>query len=548
MQGLCAFVYHTLMPKRPFPGVFPVLILLLVSGCGKVRQEQDEAYCIIPEPVSMQPGHGHFRMTGRCVISFDPGNRELEKAAGIFRDGIRELTDMELHLTGEIPRGNAILLETDPNSDMPAEGYTLTVDRNRVSISASQIQGIRYGLQTLRQMVLCSGNPEGAVILPCVTIRDHPRFNWRGMHLDVCRHFFPVDSVRRYIDFLAMYHFNRFHWHLTEDQGWRIEIKKYPELTRTGAWRVTEDGGKYGGFYTQDEVRDIVRYAADRGITVVPEIEMPGHAQAAIAAYPELGVTGKQLGVMTHWGISPNIFLPSENTFDFLKGVLDEVMELFPSRYIHIGGDEAIKDQWKASRKVQSMMREKGLENEEQLQRWFIGRIGDFLAGRGRTLIGWDEILQGGLTEGATVMSWRGMEGGIRAAREGHDAIMCPYTHCYLNYSQSENEPVSWNRRHVTDLEKVYNFEPVPAELAGTDGEQHIIGAQGCIWTEHLTSLSEVEEKLFPRLAALSEVLWSDPSTKDIDGFRKRLRGQEQMFRSMDINYYHEEFEEVSKN
>jgi hexosaminidase len=465
----------------------------------------------------------------------------------MFRDEIRSLAWIKLQIGTGSPRRKSISLELTDNGQVSKESYHLYIKPSGIRIIASSPQGIFYGLKSLEQLILSRDIQKKGIRVPCVEIKDYPRFTWRGMHLDVSRHFFSADSIKRYIDFLALYKYNRFHWHLTDDQGWRIEIKKYPELTRTGAWRKFPEGivtgendGKpirlYGGYYTQDEIREIVRYASGRYITIVPEIEMPGHSQAAIAAYPGLGVTGKKLEVKKNWGISPNIYNPFEQTFDFLDGVLKEVMELFPSEYIHIGGDEAIKDQWKASPEVQELILNQGLKDEDELQSWFLKKINGFLVQQGRRLIGWDEILEGGLPPGATVMSWRGMDGGIRAAGLGHDVIMCPNTHCYLNFAQAENEPTTWAKRHVTKMEKVYAFEPSPP-ISNKTQEGRIIGGQGCVWTEHIETFRGLENKLFPRIAALSEVLWST-GEKDFNGFMIRLKAQRTLFDKLQINYY----------
>jgi hexosaminidase len=353
------------------------------------------------------------------------------------------------------------------------------------------------------------------------------------MHLDVSRHFFPVEFVKKFIDGLASYKMNRSHWHLTEDQGWRIEIKKYPRLTEIGAWRketmveknfdpYVGDGIPYGGFYTQDEVREIVAYAAERHVTVVPEIEMPGHSTAALAAYPELACTEGPFEVSTIWGVKDDIYCPSEKTFAFLEDVLTETMELFPSEYIHIGGDEVPKRRWEESELAQEVMRREGLADEHELQSYFIRRIEAFLLSHGRRLIGWDEILEGGLAPEATVMSWRGMEGGIEAARQGHDVIMTPTDHAYFDYYQgpAEEEPLAIGG--YLPLEKVYELEPVPEELTEEEGK-HILGAQGNVWTEYIKTADHAEYMTFPRLLAMAEVGWTPAERKDWDDFNRRV-------------------------
>jgi hexosaminidase len=408
-----------------------------------------------------------------------------------------------------------------------------------VLLSASTIVGLTHGLQTLRQLLPAAVErtipfPGMHWAIPAVTIDDAPRFSYRGMHLDVGRHFFTVDFIKRYLDLLALYKFNTFHWHLTEDQGWRIEIRKYPRLTSVGAWRketVVEknfdpyigDRTPYGGFYTQDQVREVVAYAAARSIAVIPEIEMPGHSLAALAAYPELACTPGPFEVGTRWGVFEDIYCPSEQTFAVLEDVLTEVMALFPSRYIHIGGDEAPKTRWKASPIAQEVIRREGLKDEAELQSYFIRRIERFLAGHGRRLIGWDEILEGGLAPEATVMSWRGMDGGIEAAKQGHDVIMTPTSHVYFDHYQGPRETEPFAFGGFTPLEKVYAFEPVPTALSPEEA-RHVLGAQGNVWTEYMKTSDHVEYMVLPRMIALSEVLWSPAGARDYQRFLQRLR------------------------
>ncbi|MGH7220984.1 MAG: beta-N-acetylhexosaminidase, partial [Nitrospiraceae bacterium] len=374
--------------------------------------------------------------------------------------------------------------------------------------------------------------------VPCVQIEDYPQFQWRGALLDVARHFMPKEFVKKFIDLLALHKLNSFQWHLTDDQGWRIEIKKYPKLTQIGAWRketlvgrlehesqkeLKFDGTSHGGFYTQDDAREIVEYARVRHINVVPEIEMPGHAQAAIAAYPELGNTGHLLEVGTKWGVVENIFNPKETTILFLQDVLTEVLEMFPSGFIHTGGDEAVKTQWKASAEVQARIKELGLKNEEELQGYFTGRMAEFLSSRGRRLIGWDEILEGGVPRNATVMSWRGEKGGIAAAQAGHDVVMAPTGYTYFDYYQSrdkDKEPLAIGG--YLPLETVYGYDPVPREIA-PEFRKHVLGSQGQLWTEYLPYPKRVEYMAFPRLAALAEVTWTSKEKKNYAEFLERL-------------------------
>jgi hexosaminidase len=497
---------------------------------------------------------------------------------------------------------NVILLKLDASlARLGDEGYTLEAERQRIEIRAPAPAGIFYGAQTLRQLLppeifrteqkqtpaaedaekFFAGAPLGAPELewfanhpesspdrplrgtassapaestprmrwavPGVTIVDRPRFAWRGAHLDVARHFFPKEFILKFIDTLALHKLNVFHWHLVDDQGWRIEIKQYPKLTQVGAWRKETrvgkegesekfDGTPHGGFYTQEEIREVVEYARRRFIAVVPEIEMPGHAQAAIAAYPELGTTGQPLEVMTYWGVSQNIFNVEESTIAFLQNVLDEVLALFPSKFIHIGGDEAVKDQWRASPRVQERMRELGVKNEEELQSWFIRRMDQFLTARGRRLVGWDEILEGGLADGATVMSWRGVRGGIEAAKSGHDVVMAPSQYTYFDHYQSRgaDEPLAIGG--FTPLEKVYAYEPVPDALSGAE-RQRVLGAQGQLWTEYIPTAEHLEYMAWPRLCALAEVVWTPQELRVWPSFQWRLRTHVLRLQGLGVRY-----------
>lgn len=440
------------------------------------------------------------------------------------------------------PPASGPVVRVDPSwQDPTGEGYRLTVDSAGVVITARTEAGAFYARQTLRQLVRADGT------VPRVVIEDAPRFRWRGMHLDVGRHIYPVEFIKRYIDLLARYKLNTFHWHLTEDQGWRLEIKAYPRLTEVGSCRretvvarnfdpYVGDGIPYCGFYTQEEVRDVVRYAAERHVTVVPEIEMPGHSVAALAAYPELGCGPGPYEVWTMWGVNPDIFCPSEKTFAFLETVLTEVMALFPSKFIHVGGDEAPKEAWRKSPLAQGIIKRERLRNEEQLQSWFMHRIDRFLTKHGRRMVGWDEILEGGLAPGATVMSWRGTEGGIAAARAGHDVVMTPTSHLYLDYYQGDRsyEPLAGGG--MVTLERVYSYEPVPAVLTPAQAK-HILGAQGNVWTEYMKDASHVEYMAMPRMLAVAEVTWSPREARNWASFTDRLPGVLTTLDSLGVNY-----------
>ena len=511
---------------------------------------------IVPLPESLTVRTGQFALNASTVIWADAATASVARQ---FAAWMAPATGLNLAVrVGGTPTGRAIVLRRDARlARLGPEGYELTVTPRQVTVRAREAAGVFYGLQTVRQLLPPEIFREARVdsvpwVMPAVHIVDRPRFVWRGAHLDVGRHFMPKEFVKKYIDLLALHKLNSFHWHLTEDQGWRIEILKYPRLTSVGAWRTQTilgrqpggdsttwqyDGIRHGGFYTQDDVREIVAYARDRFVTVVPEIEMPGHALAAIAAYPELGVTGQPADVGMRWGVYANILNAEESTISFMQDVLTEVLALFPSRFIHIGGDEADKALWKTNARIQERIRELGVKDEHELQSWFIRRMDAFLASKGRRLIGWDEILEGGLAENATVMSWRGTKGGIDAARSGHDVVMAPTSHTYFDYFQSQNqagEPLGVGP--VLPLETVYAFEPVPAELE-PEHRKHVLGAQAQVWTEYLKGPKQVEYMAFPRLTALSEVVWSPADRRNYRDFLGRLEDHLRRLAILDVAY-----------
>lgn len=500
----------------------------------------DSAPAIIPEPVSLVARPGRFVLTAATVISTDRATADV--GAGLA-DDLAPATGWRLAVRDGPADGAGIVLRVDTAlARLGPEGYRLTVTPQRIEIRGSAPAGVFYGVQTLRQLLppaVFRAAPVDHVVwaVPAVVIEDYPRFAWRGMHLDVARHFMPKAFVERFIDLLALHKFNRFHWHLTDDQGWRIEIPQYPRLTAVGAWRAQTlvgpepddttqavyDGTPYGGYYTDADIAEIVRYAARRFVTVVPEIEMPGHSQAAVSAYPWLGATGQPVKVKEDWGVSDWILAPSDSAIRFMEDVLTQVMALFPSRWIHTGGDEAAKAQWQASAAVQARMQALGIGNEDSLQGWFTARIDSFLTAHGRTLVGWDEILDGGLSPNAVVMSWRGVDGGLAAARAGHDAVMAPGRYTYFDHYQSADraqEPLAIGG--FLPLDSVYAYDPVPDSLA-PDEARHILGVQGQLWTEYLPDPRHVEYMMFPRAAALAEVAWTPRGRKDWEGFLARL-------------------------
>lgn len=533
------------------------LFVIGLLSCLTAQAQNGETISIIPEPVSMEVQEGSFALDMNTAIYAYASQDEVETVAHQLQKAINSATSYSLPVRstpGHVAINNAIILELDPQSIDNKEGYLLSVDEERVTITAPTATGLFYGVQSLLQLLpaqvyqtdytLVPQNTEWTI--PAVEIKDYPRFAYRGMHLDVGRHFFPVEFIKQYIDLIAMHKMNRFHWHLTEDQGWRIEIKQYPKLTEVGAWRDSTlighygsgkyDDKRYGGYYTQEEIREVVDYAQKRHVTIIPEIEMPGHASAALAAYPGLGcVEGKDYQVKTTWGVFEDIYCPSEKTFTFLKNVLTEVMRLFPSKYIHIGGDEAPKEQWEESELAQKVMEREGLKNEHELQSYFITRIENFLNKHGRQIIGWDEILQGGLAPNATVMSWRGIKGGIKAAKQHHDVVMTPTSHLYLDYYQAppKSEPLAIGG--FIPLTKTYSFDPVPDALSAKEA-QYVLGAQGNVWTEYMHSGEKVEYMAYPRAAALAEVTWSPRDKRNWESFWKRMQTQFKRYEILGVN------------
>ncbi|HRX84052.1 MAG TPA: beta-N-acetylhexosaminidase [Phycisphaerae bacterium] len=497
---------------------------------------------MIPLPQQMETGEGSFRLAADTPIACDATAQPVaEYLAELMEAWFGRRPEVATLAANAAPRGLVLTTEhADPK--LGEEGYALTIDGNGVRMTAPAAHGLFYAVQTIRQLADgaaadADGTRNNGLQLPCVRIVDQPRFAWRGMHLDVCRHFMPLEFVKKYIDLLAYHKMNVFHWHLTEDQGWRIEIKQYPRLTEFSAWRM-EDGKRYGGFYTQDEVREVLAYARQRFVTVVPEIEMPGHALAALAAYPELSCTGGPFEITGKSGVYKDVFCPgNEATFTFLENVLGEVCDLFPSRYIHIGGDECPKTRWEECPKCQARIKAEGLADEHALQSYLVHRIEKFLNARGKRLIGWDEILEGGLAPNATVMSWRGTKGGIAAAREDHDVVMCPSSHCYFDFRQSDREGergADWGE--PIDLAKVYGYEPMPEELTAAEAH-HVLGAQANVWTERIDTPADVEYMVFPRACALAEVLWTAPQRKNWADFTGRLATHLRRLAAKNVNY-----------
>ena len=500
---------------------------------------------VIPRPVAVQSGAGHLPITDHTAVRAEAGGAE----AAALLASLLPLIDgaprrVERSQTGPARAGITLAVDA-ARSDLGSEGYELVVTPQHATLTGGGRQGVLWGVQTLRQLLATGA--EGQAALPVLTISDRPRFAWRGLHLDVVRHFFPVPFIERLLDLMALYKLNTFHWHLTDDQGWRLEIRSHPRLTEVGAHRTAtplphdrnqSDGTPYGGFYTQDEVRQVVAYAAARGITVVPEIEMPGHSLAALASYPELGCGGTGYAVGTTWGIRGDVLCAGrEYTFTFLEAVLTEVLELFPSPFIHIGGDECPKQGWRACLHCQTRRTAEGLQDEDELQSWFVRRIATWLAAHGRRLVGWDEILEGGLAPGATVMSWRGSDGGIAAAGSGHDVVMSPNTHCYFDYYQSQDtaaEPAAIGG--FLPLERVYAFDPIPAAIDAAHAG-HVLGVQGNVWTEYIPTTAQVEYMAFPRALALAEVGWTPAARRSATHFQERLRAHLPLLDHLGVRY-----------
>ena len=537
-----------------------ILFLFMLISTISIAQTK---ICIVPKPVELKVSSGTFKISNTTIIICDNSSNHNADMLNLY---LKKLYGFSLSIKTKANKEqkNSIALNVLKDDKKKSSEYELTVSADKIDITGVTDEAVFYGIQTLLQLMPAENTPgqnNQEFDIPQLSVKDYPRFQYRGMHLDVGRHFFGVDDIKKYIDYLAYHKFNTFHWHLTDDQGWRIEIKKYPLLTSVGGFRngtiigrypgTGNDSMHYGGFYTLDEVKEIVKYAHDRFVTIIPEIEMPGHSSAAIAAYPQLSCfpnestkiakttpwagsrEGKQ--VQQTWGVFEDVYCPSDYTFNFLQNVLDEVMQLFPSKYIHVGGDECPKEAWKRSAFCQKLIREKGLKDEHGLQSYFISRIEKYINSKGRKIIGWDEILEGGLAPDATVMSWRGEEGGIAAAKQHHDVIMTPGTYCYFDHSQSKNED-SVTIGGYLPVETVYNYEPVPKEL-NADEAKYVLGAQGNVWTEYIGNPSKLEYMIFPRMSALSEVLWTPKENKNWNEFSGKLPVLAKRYKMWGANY-----------
>ncbi|MEU6226638.1 beta-N-acetylhexosaminidase [Streptomyces sp. NPDC047042] len=511
---------------------------------------------LIPAPRSAVADSGEVRLTAHSRFYAGPG---VERVGNWLRTALWQATGLPLHEGQELDDTDedGIGLQLDP--ELGPEEYRLVSDSSGVLIEGGSAAGVFWGAQTLRQLLGPDAYRRAPLgrdrvwAVPHVTVEDSPRFGWRGLMLDVSRHFMPKDGVLRYLDLMAAHKLNVFHFHLTDDQGWRIEIKRYPRLTEVGSWRARTKFGHrasplweekpHGGFYTQDDIREIVAYAAERHIRVVPEIDVPGHSQAAIAAYPELGNTDvidtTSLSVWDNWGVSHNVLAPTDNTLRFYEGVFEELLDLFPGEFVHVGGDECAKEQWRESPTAQARIEELGAGDEDGLQSWFIAHFDKWLSARGRRLIGWDEILEGGLAPGAAVSSWRGYAGGITAARAGHDVVMCPEQYVYLDHRQHGGTDEPFPIGYVRTLEDVFRFEPIPPEL-GPEEARHVLGTQANLWTEVMEDAGRVDYQAFPRLAAFAEVAWSDlpaPAERDFVDFERRMTAHYGRLDALGVGY-----------
>ncbi|WP_298550086.1 family 20 glycosylhydrolase [uncultured Algibacter sp.] len=515
-------------------------IILLFFSC-KSKEIPTEIPNIIPKPSSIKTNNAVFTLDENTGMSFDT---QFTISANFLKQFLKVGGGIDLK------SGTTIAFLED--TSLPSEGYRLHISKEQIQIKASTDQGAFYAVQSLRQLLPVSfenkTSSSKTIKIPCVTITDSPNFKYRGMHLDVSRHMYSVDFIKKYIDAIAMLKMNTFHWHLTDDQGWRIEIEAYPKLNTISSFRDETlighyndqphqfDGKKYGGYYTKNDIKAIVSYAQQRFVTIIPEIEMPGHSQAVIASYPELGCNGSNVKVPTKWGIFDEIYCTKEETFNFLEVILDEVLVLFPSEYIHIGGDETPKVRWENCEHCQKRIADEGLKNVHELQNYFISRMEKYLNTKGRQIIGWDEILEGGLAPNATVMSWRGRSGAVEAAKSGHNVVLTPTSNCYFDYYQSDNEDEPLAIGGYLPLEKVYHYNPIPEELTSEEAK-YVMGAQGNLWTEYIPTEAKVEYMVFPRMVAMSEVVWSEPTQKDYNDFTKRLEQFNKRLTALNINY-----------
>lgn len=536
--------------KTAWQIIFVMCFTLFCMQCNVGLNAQPNQYNIIPYPAQLDTLQGHFTISDNTILCSQNTTAEIKSCWAFFNSYINAIGGTSLKVGERSDYASDCIVYFLDNSIKHKEGYKINVMPDKVEIYSKTNAGLFYALQTLRQLMGSKTQKVTTtpITIPCCKITDSPRFEYRGMHLDVARHMFPLEFVKKYIDLMAFYKYNNFHWHLTDDQGWRAEIKKYPLLTQVGGMRketttnISRDKEpvtikeSYGGFYTQDQMKEVVAYAAARHINVIPEIEMPGHSLAALSAYSYLGCENKPIEVGTRWGVFEDVFCPRDTTFSFLQDVLTEIMQIFPSQYIHIGGDECPKEAWKKSDFCQQLMKRENLKDEMELQSYFVRRIEKFLNANGRQLIGWDEILEGGISPNATIMSWRGTAGGIEAARQKHDVIMTPGSHCYFDHYQYVRASEPYAIGGFSPVEKVYSFEPIPSELNAEEGK-FILGAQANLWTEYIDTSTYAEYMAYPRACALAEVLWTPKDKRNYDSFLNRLADNFLHLDAMDVNY-----------
>jgi hexosaminidase len=509
-----------------------IAVALVQSSDCAIANSGKPSVKLVPIPAAMTVNAGQFRVASGMQVSVPTGDTVADRAARRAIAIVAEVRHLRLTMRpAQADAGRPAEIRFERSGTGEGEAYRLSIKRDGIVVSAASDAGLRNGAMTLAQVLTSDARETDVVAVPLLDIADQPRFGWRGVMLDVARHMLSIAEIERIVDQMAQHKLNVLQLHLTDDQGWRIEIKRYPELTRIGAWRTGPSAGsaadaqRYGGFYTQADLRGLVAYAADRGVTIVPEIDLPGHGQAAVAAYPALGVLGDRPPVSINWGVNPYLFDASDRTIAVVKAVLDEVMAIFSSTYIHVGGDEAIKQQWQASPAIQARIRELGLKDEDALQSWFIDTLGRYLAEHKRRLIGWDEILEGGLPPSASVMSWRGEAGAVAAAAQGHDVVLSPSPTLYLNNLESASGDEPPGRLEVQPLSAIYRYDPMPAGIAA-DRAQHVLGVQANLWSEHIVGPARTEAALFPRLSALAEIGWSPKAARDWPGFLDRLPAQ----------------------
>jgi hexosaminidase len=541
-----------MIKKMMMPLLFAIVGMIGFTACQQ-QPNTIEQFTVIPMPNSVEPGVGQFTLNEKTVFLADDANEEVSHIMADWNRWINKSTGFSTSIAADAST-NYIQLILDENYQSDKAGaYACDIQSDYIQIKSNSSIGLYYGMQTLRQLLPAQLESSTQVnadwTLPVGRINDEPRFSYRGLHLDVCRHFYPVSFIKKFIDLLAMHKMNVFHWHLTEDQGWRIEIKKYPLLTEVGSIRKETiighlgdskgyDGKEYGGYYTQEEVKEIVKYAQERFVTIIPEIELPGHSLGALTAYPHLGCTGGPYEVATKWGIFDDVYCAgNEEVFTFLEDVLDEVIELFPSKYIHIGGDECPKGAWEKCPKCQKRIKAEGLKNEHELQSYFITRMEKYLASKGRSIIGWDEILEGGLAPNATVMSWRGEKGGIEAANQHHNVVMTPGHSCYLDIYQKNTEEEQLAIGGLTTTLDCYSYNPIPDELT-TEEAKYVLGVQGNLWSEYIPTTEHLEYMAYPRACALAEVGWTHLDNKDWNGFAARLANHFERFDLIGLNYF----------